>query len=65
MSLISWRTRARARRCALPFLILGVLVTAGPASLPRLGSAEHSQSHARQHAQTHAAVMSGTGASAR
>jgi hypothetical protein len=55
MSLISWRTRARARRCALPFLVLGVLATAGPASLPRLGSAEHSQTHARPYAQTHAA----------
>ena len=55
MSLVSWRTRARARRCALPFLLLGVLATAGPASLPRLGSAEHSQTHARPHAQTHAA----------
>jgi hypothetical protein len=55
MSLISWRTRARARRCALPFLILGVLATAGPASLPGLGPAEHSQTHARPYAQTHAA----------
>jgi len=55
MSLISWRTRARARRCALPFLLLGVLATAGPASLPGLGPAEHSQTHARPYAQTHAA----------
>ena len=49
MSPAAWKWRARARHCALSFLLFALFATAGPAFLSTPPAA-HGQTHAQTHA---------------